>query len=39
MRKSNFSEERIIGILREQESGVGTPEACPKHAISAPMPL
>jgi len=34
MRKSRFSEEQIIGILREQESGRPTAEVCRKHGIS-----
>lgn len=34
MRKSRFSEEQIIGILREQESGRATAEVCRKHGIS-----
>jgi putative transposase len=34
MRKSRFSEEQIIGILREQEAGRPTGDVCRKHGIS-----
>jgi putative transposase len=36
MRRSRFSEEQIIGILREQAAGAPTVEVCRRHGISAP---
>src|SRR5215472_1951193 len=34
MKRSRFSEEQIIAILREQEAGTKTVEVCRKHGIS-----
>jgi putative transposase len=34
MKGSKFTEEQIIGILREQEAGAKTAEVCRKHGIS-----
>jgi len=34
MRTKRFSEERIIGVLKEAEAGAKTKELCRKHGIS-----
>jgi len=34
MKRSRFSEEQIIGILKEHEAGVKTADVCRKHGIS-----
>ena len=34
MRKSCFTEAQIIGMLKEQESGLPTVEICRKHGLS-----
>jgi putative transposase len=34
MKGSRFSEEQIIGVLREHEAGAKTEEVCRRHGIS-----
>jgi putative transposase len=34
MKRSRFTEEQIIGILKEQEAGARTADVCRKHGIS-----
>ena len=36
MKRSRFSEEQIIGVLREQEAGMKVSDLCRKHGISEP---
>ena len=35
MKKTGFSEEQIIAVLREQEDGMKTADVCRKHGISS----
>lgn len=35
MKRSRFSEEQIIGILKEQEAGMATADVCRRHGISS----
>ena len=34
MKKSRYTEEQIIGILKQHESGVKTADLCREHGIS-----
>jgi putative transposase len=36
MKKSKFSEEQVVGILREGQSGMAVKALCAKHNISEP---
>ena len=35
MKKTRFSEEQIIAVLREQEGGMKTADVCREHGISS----
>jgi len=35
MKRKRFTEEQIIGVLKEHEQGVPTADLCRKHGISA----
>tara|TARA_R100000750_G_scaffold28981_1_gene18358 strand:+ start:2396 stop:2662 length:267 start_codon:yes stop_codon:yes gene_type:complete len=34
MKRSRFSEEQIIGILKEHQAGLGAKELCRQHGVS-----
>ncbi len=34
MKRSRFSEEQIIGILKEHEAGISVADLCRKHGVS-----
>mgnify|MGYP001301584431 FL=1 len=36
MKKSKFTESQILGILKQQESGISVSEICREHGITQP---
>lgn len=34
MKKSRFTEDQIIGVLKEHQAGIPTADLCRKHGIS-----
>ncbi|MEL6280715.1 MAG: transposase, partial [Pseudomonadota bacterium] len=36
MKRSRFTEEQIIGVLKEQEAGEKVADICRRHGISSP---
>lgn len=35
MKRSRFSEEQIIAVLKEQEAGMATADVCRRHGVSS----
>ena len=35
MKRARFTEEQIIGVLKEQEAGMSTADVCRKHGVSS----